>query len=179
MRAAKAVALADDSAEMAPMSEAPPSSTLDTSRAAGARVLVVDDDAEAREELRTMLTELGLVVEVVATASAASSCMAACAYDAIVLDYHVAGLEPVAFVRDLKRDPRGPLVPVLMLSKRPSSRDAIDAFASGADDFLPKPFRAPELGARIFGLLRRARLARSSSMAPEDGSPLSKGRSTR
>jgi two-component system phosphate regulon response regulator PhoB len=35
----------------------------------------------------------------------------------------------------------------------------VDAFASGADDYVAKPFRAPELGARIFGLLRRARIA--------------------
>ena len=37
--------------------------------------------------------------------------------------------------------------------------ERVDAFASGADDFVAKPFRAPELGARIFGLLRRARMS--------------------
>jgi two-component system phosphate regulon response regulator PhoB len=37
----------------------------------------------------------------------------------------------------------------------------VDAFASGADDYVVKPFRAPELGARILGLLRRARLQAS------------------
>jgi two-component system phosphate regulon response regulator PhoB len=56
-----------------------------------------------------------------------------------------------------------------MISSRPSSRDVVDAFASGADDFLPKPFRGPELGARIFGLLRRARLARPSSAPDHKG----------
>jgi hypothetical protein len=38
-----------------------------------------------------------------------------------------------------------------------SSKDVVEAFASGADDYVVKLFRAPNLGARIFGLLRRTR----------------------
>ena len=49
--------------------------------------------------------------------------------------------------------------------------------ARGADDFLPRPFRAPELGARIFGLIRRAKLARLGSVAPTSANgPRSSGR---
>ena len=64
---------------------------------------------------------------------------------------------------------------MLILAGRPSSREVVEAFASGADDFLPKPFRAPELGARIFGLLRRARLARLGSLIPGGAGPRSTG----
>jgi two-component system, OmpR family, phosphate regulon response regulator PhoB len=147
--------------------EAPPSSVLESSRVPfGARVLLVDDDAANREEIRIMLAGIGLMVEVVEVASDAQSRLLETPFDALVLDFHTPGVEPLDFVRGLRRDPLLAPLPVLILSDRPSSRDVVDAFASGADDFLPKPFRAPELGARIFGLLRRARLARLGSLMP-------------
>lgn len=161
-------------------SEAPPSSILDSSRSPFvARVLLVDDTEATREEVRAMLAEIGIAVEAVASADDAHARLAQAAYDALVLDFHAQGVEPLDFVRSLRsdrdRDPsRGP-IPVLVLSDRPSSRDVVDAFASGADDFLPRPFRAPELGARIFGLIRRAKLARLGSVAPAASGPRSSG----
>jgi two-component system phosphate regulon response regulator PhoB len=107
------------------------------------------------------------------TAEQAHARMKEVSFDALVLDFHAPGLEPLDFVRGLRSDPLRAPLPVLILSDRPSSRDVVDAFASGADDFLPKPFRASELAARLFGLLRRARLARLGSVAP--GSPLTPG----
>jgi two-component system, OmpR family, phosphate regulon response regulator PhoB len=146
--------------------EAPASSVLESSWGPfGARVLLVDDDAGLREEIRLMLAETGLVVEVVETAEQAAARMMEITFDALVLDFHAQGIEPLDFVRGLRRDPLRAPLPVLILGGRLSSRDVVDAFASGADDFLLKPFRAPELAARIFGLLRRARLARLSSIA--------------
>lgn len=140
-------------------SEAPPSSVLESSRAPfGARVLLVDDDGQTRDEVRRMLVEIGLVVEIAETVAEAAQRMRESAFDALVLDFHSQGNKPLELVRDLRRDPARAPIPVLFLSHRPSSRDAVDAFASGADDFLPRPFRAPELGARVFGLLRRARM---------------------
>lgn len=114
-----------------------------------------------------MLTELGLVVEAADEAAHAAARMTEVTFDAVVLDLHAPTLAaPLEFVRGLRRDVRSAPVPVLVLSHRPSSRDVVDAFASGADDFLPKPFRAPELGARIFGMLRRGRHTRPGSMSP-------------
>ena len=150
--------------------ESPPSSVLESSRVPfGARVLLVDGDAGPREDIRRMLAEIGLVVEAVETVLQAQARLQEVGFDALVLDSRGQGTELLDFVRSLRRDPLHAPTPVLILSDRPSSRDVVDAFASGADDFLPKPFRAPELGARIFGLLRRARLARFGSAAP--GSP--------
>jgi two-component system phosphate regulon response regulator PhoB len=140
-----------------------------------ARVLLVDEDASTRDEVRGMLTQIGLLVEAVESADAAHARMRETTFDALVLDFHGATLEPLEFVRGLRRDPLLVPLPVLIISHSPSSRDVVDAFASGADDFLPKPFRAPELGARIFGLLRRARLARLGSVAPGAGPRSSRG----
>jgi two-component system phosphate regulon response regulator PhoB len=50
-------------------------------------------------------------------------------------------------------------LPVLFLTANAGTRDVVEAFAGGADDYVVKPFRAPELGARIFGLLRRSRMS--------------------
>jgi two-component system phosphate regulon response regulator PhoB len=165
MRAAKPISQAPvsitqkDRESESPLSEIPPSSTMRLE----ARILLVDDDPTTREEVRAMLAEVGLRVETVTNADEAKERMDRIAFDAIVLDFHAPGMDPLDFVRGLRRDPRGAPLPVLFLSDRPSSRDVVEAFASGADDFLPKPFRAPELGARIFGLLRRARTARTSA----------------
>ena len=156
-------------------SEAPPSSVLESSRVPfAARVLLVYEaedphDPGTRDDIRRMLAEIGLVVDVVATAGEAHARLSQTTFDALVLDFHSQAVEPLDFVRSLRADPQQGPLPVLILSDRPSSRDVVDAFASGADDFLPKPFRAPELGARIFGLLRRARLARHGSVAPQGG----------
>ena len=160
--------------------ESPPSSVLESSRVPfGARVLLVDGDPGPREEIRCMLSEIGLVVEVVESAEQAQARMQDASFDALVLDCHAPGLEPLEFLRSLhrERDPARAPTPVLILSDRPSSRDVVEAFASGADDFLPRPFRAPELGARIFGLIRRAKLARLGSVAPSSANgPRSSGR---
>ena len=141
----------------------PASTPIESSRVPfGARVLVVDDDNAEGDELRGMLAEMGLVVELVRTTKSAEERVKAEAFDAIVVDLHAAGSDSRGFVGKLRADVRFVDVPVLFLSSRPTSRDAVDAFASGGDDFLPKPFRTPELAARIFGLLRRARIARGA-----------------
>lgn len=140
--------------------EVPPSSSLESSRIPfGARILVVDHDGGAGDELRAMLAEMGLVVELAPTTGRAEERMKTKTFDAIVLDLHAPGMDSRSFVEKLRADTRGADIPVLFLSGRSTSRDVVDAFASGGDDFLPKPFRTPELAARIFGLLRRARLA--------------------
>lgn len=173
MRAARPVASSSRvpaAAESAPVSS-PPSSLAESSRVpAGSRVLVVDDDPAARDELGSMLADHGLSVHAVESAEAARSALRDQAFDALVLDFHAPGMDPVTFVRAIRSEPRLAPVPVLFVSDRPSaSRDAIEAFASGADDFLAKPIRAPELGARLFGLLRRARLARASMSVGPSG----------
>jgi len=142
----------------------PPSSSIESTRIPfGARVLVVDTVSGAGDELRAMLAELGLVVELVGSTKRAEERLKARSFDAIVLDLHAPGTDSRTFVGKLRADARLADIPVLFISSRPTSRDVVDAFASGGDDFLPKPFRATELAARIFGLLRRARFAQRAS----------------
>jgi two-component system phosphate regulon response regulator PhoB len=83
-------------------------------------------------------------------------------YDLVVLDWNLPGMTGIELCRLIRKDPALYGLPVLFLTAQALSRDIVEAFANGADDYVVKPFRAPELGARIFGLLRRARMTAAS-----------------
>lgn len=164
MRAARPISSMPSSSGSIPIAspeaiEMPPSSVgpLSSRAPLAARVLLVDDDEDTRDEVQKTLTEVGLRVELAAGAEAARARIRTEAFDAIVLDLHTPGLSALDLVRDLRGDPRNAPIPVLLLADSASSKDVVRAFASGADDFLAKPVRGPELGARIIGLLQRAR----------------------
>jgi two-component system phosphate regulon response regulator PhoB len=127
-----------------------------------ARVLLVDDDPGIRDVVSAMLDAVGLTVESATSAEEALERVRADSYDLVVLDWNLPGMTGIELCRLIRRDPKLSTLPVLFLTAHASSRDVVDAFASGADDYVVKPFRAPELGARIFGLLRRARMTPAS-----------------
>ncbi|HTQ46155.1 MAG TPA: response regulator [Polyangiaceae bacterium] len=124
-----------------------------------ARVLLVDDDRDIRDVVGAMLDAVGLLVESATSAEEALERVRASAFDLMVLDWNLPGMTGIELCRLIRRDPALSTLPVLFLTAHASSKDVVEAFASGADDYVVKPFRAPELGARIFGLLRRARMA--------------------
>jgi two-component system phosphate regulon response regulator PhoB len=119
----------------------------------------VDDEREVCEIVGAMLEAVGLGVESVGSAEAALERIRRGACDVVVLDWNLPGMTGLELCRIVRKDPAHAALPILFLSGHTSSQDVVDAFASGADDYVTKPFRAPELGARIFGLLRRARLS--------------------
>jgi two-component system phosphate regulon response regulator PhoB len=144
---------------MPPSIPAPASASVPPLRTSGfgARVLVVDDEPLVRDMVGTMLEAVGLVVETADSAEHALERARSSPFDLLVLDWHLAGITGIELCRAIRRDAKLDSMPVLFLTANSSSRDMVEAFASGADDYVVKPFRAPELGARIFGLLRRAR----------------------
>jgi DNA-binding response OmpR family regulator len=75
------------------------------------------------------------------------------AFDAVVLDVMLPGKDGFAVATELRAAKN--FVPVLMLTARGRPDDVLKGFASGADDYLPKPFELPILLARLQGLLRR------------------------
>ncbi len=123
------------------------------------RVLIVDDDPDIREVVSAMLEAVGLTVMAVESGEDAIERLVSEAFDLLVLDWNLPRMTGIELCRTLRKDPGLAAMPVLFLTANASSQDMVEAFASGGDDYVVKPFRAPELGARIFSLLRRARKA--------------------
>jgi two-component system phosphate regulon response regulator PhoB len=131
----------------------PPSAFIPKERNA----LLVDDDEAIRDVVGAMLESVGLAVAAVASAEEALESLRLTPYDILVLDWNLPNMSGLDLVRHIRQDPILANTPVLFLTGRTALQDLVDAFAAGADDFVAKPFRAPELGARIFGLLRRVK----------------------
>lgn len=119
------------------------------------RVLVVDDEAPMRFLLSKQLKRAGFDTVTAADGEAALTTAAANAFDAIVLDVVMPGLDGFEVCRRLKANPLTADVPVLFLSASCSGEFRRRAFRLGADDFLAKPFETDELPTYIQAILRR------------------------
>jgi DNA-binding response OmpR family regulator len=125
------------------------------------RVLVVEDEQHLAEGLRFNLEAEGYQVEVVETGEAALDLLLGPAqpsgndqaFDIVVLDVMLPGKSGFEVVSEMRQ--AGQFVPTLILTARGHSGDVLQGFASGADDYLTKPFDLTILIARIQSLLRR------------------------
>lgn len=123
----------------------------------GTRVLVVDDDAATQSVVCQLLRASGICPDSAGSAEEAVAVLESSPADLVVLDWSLPGMTGLELCRLLRQNPRLSGVPVLFLTAHSTSDDLVSAFDAGADDFVSKPFRAPELRARVLGLLRRAR----------------------
>jgi DNA-binding response OmpR family regulator len=115
-------------------------------------ILVVDDDPDLRELLRSYLGSNGFSVAVAADGVAMRDEILVRTPDAIVLDLMLPGEDGLALTRALRANSS---VPILMLSARGEELDRVIGLEVGADDYLAKPFGPRELLARLRALLRR------------------------
>jgi DNA-binding response OmpR family regulator len=120
---------------------------------AGARILVVEDDAGIAQSLVRGLARAGYVVD---TASTGADALAAPAADVVLLDLGLPDLDGVEVCRRLRR--RGD-VAIIVVTARGEERDRVATLDEGADDYLVKPFSLAELLARVRAVLRRVRPA--------------------
>jgi DNA-binding response OmpR family regulator len=120
------------------------------------RVLVVEDEAHLAQGLRYNLEAEGHAVEVAADGESALTRLIDKRepFDALVLDVMLPGKSGFNVAAELRESKN--YVPILMLTARGRAEDVLQGFASGADDYLPKPFELPILIARLEGLLRRS-----------------------
>ena len=120
-----------------------------------ARVLVVEDEAALAGALALGLRSDGFAVETVGDGLVALDLTMTRSFDVIVLDLMLPGLAGLDLCARLRRAGVG--TPVLVLTARTTESDQVRALSTGADDFLPKPFDAAILRARInAGLDRKA-----------------------
>ena len=121
------------------------------------RVLLVEDDPHIRELVELHLQLEGLSVSSLADGNEGLARARAEAFDLIVLDLMLPGLDGVTVCRAIRRDSRNAEAPILMLTARRDESDKVLGLDSGADDYLTKPFGVRELVARARALLRRRR----------------------
>jgi len=135
------------------------------------RVLVVEDEVHLAQGLRFNLEAEGYEAEVVGDGESATDKLLQRgeAFDAVVLDIMLPGKDGFEVVSEL-RNARN-YVPVLMLTARGRPEDVLKGFASGADDYLPKPFDLSILLARLQGLLRRNQWMRGGTASNLAGVP--------
>jgi two-component system OmpR family response regulator len=117
------------------------------------RVLIVEDEVKMASLIRRGLREEGVAADVAVTGEDAMWMAGSTAYDAIVLDVMLPGMDGFATVAALRKD--GVWSPVLMLTARDAVEDRIAGLDGGADDYLTKPFSFAELLARLRALARR------------------------
>jgi two-component system OmpR family response regulator len=121
-------------------------------------VLVVEDEVKMAALVRRGLSEEGLTVDIAATGEEAIGMARASAYDAIVLDVMLPGIDGFETCRSLRAE--GVWSPVLMLTARGALEDRVAGLDGGADDYLTKPFSFAELLARLRALVRRGQSER-------------------
>lgn len=121
----------------------------------GTTVLVVDDDPALRSIVCTMLRASCINALQFDCAEDALDWLGKNSVDLLVLDWGLPGMSGLELCARLRKDEKHRTLPILFLTGHSSSSDLVEAFAAGADDFVSKPFRAPELRARVLGLLRR------------------------
>src|SRR5712675_2089325 len=129
------------------------------------RVLVVEDETHLAKGLRFNLEAEGYAAEVVGDGEAATDRLLEKKenFDAVVLDIMLPGKDGFSVVSELRAARN--YVPVLMLTAMGRPEDVLKGFASGADDYLAKPFDLSILLARLQGLLRRTQWVRGGQKA--------------
>jgi two-component system OmpR family response regulator len=123
-------------------------------------VLVVEDEVKMAALVRRGLSEQGLTVDVAGRGEDAIGMARVSAYDAIVLDVVLPGIDGFETCRQFRIE--GIWAPVLMLTARGALEDRVAGLDGGADDYLTKPFSFAELLARLRALVRRGQRERPS-----------------
>ncbi|MGB6539235.1 MAG: phosphate regulon transcriptional regulator PhoB [Xanthobacteraceae bacterium] len=121
-----------------------------------ARILIVEDEEPLTTLLRYNLEAEGYAVEAVARGDEADTHLRESMPDLVVLDWMLPGLSGIELCRRLRTRPHTQALPIIMLTARGEESERVRGLATGADDYIVKPFSVPELLARIRALLRRA-----------------------
>jgi two-component system, OmpR family, response regulator len=128
-----------------------------------AKILLIDDDAELLDMLKTYLEREGFSVTTTNVAANGVAAALSADYGLVVLDVmmpHMSGIEALRRIRMTS------LIPVLMLTAKGDDADCMVGLELGADDYVPKPCTPRELVARVRAILRRTRAAEEIEEAP-------------
>lgn len=117
-------------------------------------LLLIEDASDLAANIGEFLESRGHVVDYAHDGLTGLHLATVNAYDALILDLNLPGMDGLSLCQRLRRDARHHM-PVLILTSRDTERDKLAGFEVGADDYLTKPFSLPELDARLKALTRR------------------------
>lgn len=124
------------------------------------QILLVEDDPNISEIVSLYLKKEGYEVDKEADGKAGYEAFLKKAYDLIVLDLMLPGMDGYEICRKVRENSN---VPVVMLTARGEQDEKIKGLDIGADDYIPKPFDVRELMARVSANLRRRKLDREEN----------------
>ena len=117
------------------------------------KILVIEDELLLSESVKSILTEHGFEADTVLDGAEGLIYAKSGAYDLLILDVMLPGMNGIALARQLRKERCG--MPILMLTARSELLDRVDGLNAGADYYLTKPFDERELMACVNALLRR------------------------
>ncbi len=121
-----------------------------------AKILVVEDEEALGLLLRYNLEAEGYEVDLATRGDDADTKLRENLPDLVVLDWMLPGLSGIELCRRIRARNETQQLPIIMLTARGEESERVRGLATGADDYIVKPFSVPELLARVRGLLRRA-----------------------
>ena len=127
-------------------------------------VLIVEDDAALRRSLASTLQALAFDVREAANGEVALAELQHRSSEVVLLDLNMPGMGGMAACAKMRE--LHPKLPILVLTVRNSDEDMIAALDAGADDYVTKPFRVPELAARMRAAVRRGRQPEDNERRP-------------
>jgi signal transduction histidine kinase len=122
------------------------------------RILLVDDNADLRTYVSSLLGQVFTNVETATHGGEALAQIQQRAPDLVLSDVTMPVMDGFALVRALRSDERLRSIPIILLSARAGDESTVEGLASGADDYLVKPFTARELLARVRVQLEMSRM---------------------
>ncbi len=120
-----------------------------------ARVLIVEDEQPLVTLLTYNLESAGYQVAVETRGDDAELALSDAPPDLLILDWMLPGISGIELCRRLRQRAQTKALPVIMLTARGEEADRVRGLATGADDYVVKPFSVAELMARVKALLRR------------------------
>lgn len=120
------------------------------------KILIIEDEELIREELKTLLSNAGYLVEAAEEFGNVAELVRALAPDLILLDVNLPGRDGYHLCADIRSFSD---TPILFLTGRDTSMDELYALTIGGDDYITKPYNVPILLARIKLLLKRGEQA--------------------
>ena len=119
-------------------------------------ILIVEDDPAVRDIVQIALEREGMSVEAVGDGEAAlKRFRSAGAFDLVVLDIMLPGIDGISLCQELRKNSD---VPVVMLTARDGERSVVLGLEVGADDYITKPVSPLEVVSRVRAHLRRRRM---------------------